>query len=323
MSKSYFSAAFRWCETENTSPIENYTTEMFVFLWEYVNNTESLSDVAQKLSSLFIKEGEKIKSIKTQVSYEKFINEKCKPKDQVFAIPDISINLKSGKIIVVEVKVDQNLNTYLNSEDVEFDQIDYYQNIENVERVYLLSKNDIDRGKDTNKYRWRDIYSILKKEESNYLIKDFISFLDENGMGEPTPLKMNDNDFLKVIKGFSSLLHDAWQKCNISKYYLSKNTYATDTGFGYYIKEKGTIDRYGGVTNYFLGINHGFADDISFWVEGDYSSEENFILFEPGSYITSPTINIKLNELSEIDPDKQVKKMTVWLEKYVKRYFEK
>ncbi len=301
---------------------------MFVLVWEYINSTESLSDVAKKLLRLFnIEDKDEVRSIETQKSYKEFREDEHKPKDQKDAIPDISITLKNRKIIIVEVKIDQDLNIYYNSKDKEFDQIDFYQNIKDVEKVYLLSRDVIKKKDFLNNYRWRDIYSILKERESDFIIKNFLGYLDEKGMGNPTPFNMHDNNLLKVIGGFDSLLHDAWEKCSFKKYFLSTKTYAQCDGFGFYIREIGN-DCWG-TTRYFLGVNPEYEDEISFWfddVTNSFQEDEKLEEFDRDKniqYITRHNINIKLSDLNDMKRDEQLEVMVDWLIKNVKPYLDK
>lgn len=323
MSKSHISSAYKYCETDKTSQIENYTTEMFVFVLEYIIRTKASSKITKKILQLFGIEnnGQNI-NIETQKKYNDFKTEKFKPVDQDCAIPDISISFSNDKIIIIEVKVDQVLNLYKNAKGEVFDQIDYYQNIKDVERVYLLSRDEITKNDFKDKLRWRDIYSILKKEDSDYIIEDFKTFLNENGMGEPTPFNLTHDDFLKVIKGFHSLLHEAWARCSFKNYYLSINTFAQESGFGFYIREKNSKETSGG-TNYFLGVNPGYEKNITFWVKSvdrNLKEDKKFKIYNKNEYISED--NISLAELSEKNTDEQIRMLAEWLEKIVKPYLD-
>jgi hypothetical protein len=126
----------KYQDTTKIIQLENYTTELFVFVLNYLKFNDSLllKNLLKKFGFLNDIDEKKI-SIKTQ--YRMVIGDNK-------GIPDIFIEYDKKKIIV-EVKVDSNLNFY-EVDGKLINQIEYYENIRNIDQVYLLSKRILEIG---------------------------------------------------------------------------------------------------------------------------------------------------------------------------------
>lgn len=326
MKLSSFSKAFKYCQTETSSQIENFTTEMFCFLWNYLKSDKELKEPFNELKKFF-NINDEIESIDTQIPFSRFSDNAFIPNDQVNAIPDICIKLCSNKFVFIEVKVEQQLNIYKNKEDKEFDQIDFYKNIESRESVHLLSKNYIEKEDFDCSHRWYEIYNILESYKSNFVINEFLYFLDENNMGKQSALTSFSSDLLGFIGAFDSILHESWHNSGIKDFYLSRNCYAYKYGFGYYIREKSLKDT-NGETNYFLGVNP-YSDEknkISFYIsdsenEPKINELKLYKKISKNGFLTEN--NLSFDELFEKDMKTQIQTIKNWIIDNVKPYFEK
>lgn len=328
MKSSFFSKAFKYCQTETSSQIENFTTEMFCFLWNYIRHDDKFNGISLEIAKFFSLDNDTITLIETQISYSDFSDEAFKPINQSSAIPDISIKLNSNEYVFIEVKIDQELNRYKNEIGEEFDQIDLYKNIKRCKTVHLLSKNFIEKKDFNCSHRWHEIYKLFSPyKERDFLIQEFLLFLDENNMGQKSALRNYSSDLLEFIGAFDSILHEAWQNSGIKDFYLSKNCYAYKSGFGYYIRENCTNDT-SGETNLFLGINSypNEKNNISFYI-CDSENKLNINELSPYKKVSNKDFltkeNLEIEKLFDKDVERQIQSVTNWIISNVKPYFEK
>ncbi|WP_315324557.1 hypothetical protein [Treponema socranskii] len=212
MDYDLFSRLFKYKENASNSPLENYLTEQFAYILEYL--VEQKSEIIGDLFKLFdipVKNKNLLKiHIKTQWgTWVKRYNH--------FARPDIKI-IVDKSVYFIEAKVESDLNQY---ED--FDQIQLYEAIDvsplKNKGVRILTKYQI-CTKDkiylffTKKHKifWRQIYELISKSEfkDNILIKNFLHFLEENDMAEKNALHYSA-DGLSNFYSLYGFLNDVLQ----------------------------------------------------------------------------------------------------------------
>jgi hypothetical protein len=195
---SEFDSFVNLLKYQNTTKIiqlENYTTELFVFVLNYLkyNNKSLLNDLLKKFGFASNIDGKKL-YIKTQ--HRMIID------GNDVAIPDIYIEYNKRKIII-EVKVDSNLKFYDN-----VNQIEYYKNIRGIDQVYLLSKRILEIKTVENRILWSNIYDIINNT-NDFVLNTFIKHFEEHGMAT---YKLTKGIFNAVssIENLQSLLEQSW-----------------------------------------------------------------------------------------------------------------
>jgi cytidine deaminase len=216
---------FRYKATEKKTPLENYATESFILLLNYLYVSKyKLFEKIIKLFNVSVVPGSHF-----NISSQHRINN-----DTV--IPDICIESEKG-ITIIEVKIDSGLNKY-RIKGKNINQFERYRNCETVNTVYLLSKNVISTPnipKD-NKILWATVYEILEKSD-DFLVKTFLTFLEENGMKS---VKL-DKSVLNIFQSLESLTYLIKSSWNYEKYCLSSFNVGKNNGkryFGCNIKDK-------------------------------------------------------------------------------------
>ena len=312
---NHFSQAYKYVETENSSQLENYATEMLVFILKYLKHYDAFSETNEKIADLlgFCKDEYKDVSFKTQQYHTEFSQ---KIDDIKTLIPDISVYKNDNLHTIIEVKINQGLNIYKKSEEnKDINQLEAYASIDGVQKVILLSKYNEVYVKDDNikNILWSQIYEALEKEKADFVISNYLHFLDEHDMKKQIPLKELKMDILQYLGSFYSLLHNAWGQANIKEFYLSENTYAYKWGLGFYIKKTGDKDG-SGESDFFLGINpyENVKNKISFWCKNCRGNEDTFEKVHNG-FVTKKKL-----DLSELDFDDQVKKLSEWISENIK-----
>lgn len=329
MSNNFFSNAYKYRETQDTSQLENFTTEAFVFILRYliVEYPDLALDILALFGFLEIKKSdlEKI-HVDTQQRFsppEDFSDVNKIPQKQQYAIPDITIWMNPDELIFIEVKVDAGLNEYKSKNGKTINQVDFYKNIKDCKDVYVLSKHYIDI--ENNNIRWFTIYEKLKNNKS-FIIKEFLSFLKENGMGERIMLDKNALNVLNSIEALTSLLKNSWEKSGIKKYKLNGYSYITEYGFGYYILKDQEKIGAAKETNIFIGISkvegqEEYSQKITLWTNDMHLAQKNkdkLETFDNDDYFLSKKC-IDLNELIKLKSvDDQETKITRWINEMVK-----
>ncbi|GBU28089.1 hypothetical protein R84B8_01647 [Treponema sp. R8-4-B8] len=202
----------KYQDTVKKTQLENYTTELFIFMLRYLKTKKN------KILSKILKEFGFYGNLK----YNKIIiSSQCKM--EVNKIPDILIEYNKKKI-VIEVKIDSNLNTYQIKNKV-IDQIEYYKKIKGIDKVYLLTKRLLTIKNIENRILWSKIYTIINCE-NDFILKNFARHLEENGMAT---YRLTNDIFnaLSSIVNLSSLLIDSWiydkyEKFSVSPIEVSK-----------------------------------------------------------------------------------------------------
>ena len=320
---NHFSQAYKYIETENTSQLENYATEILVVVLCYLKSDENkFSDVNNEIAKLLGFNSSDYKNIKfeTQKSHSDF-----KPKIMEIEklIPDISIYLNNKLHTIIEVKIDQGLNQYTIDDERKINQLEAYASIDGVQKVILLSKykEEYETKNDKIKFiRWYEIYEKLEEVHGDFIISHYLQFLDDKDIGKQKPLPQLQINILQYLGSFYSLLHNAWSQANIKEFYLSKNTYAYKWGLGFYIKKTGEKDG-SGETDYFLGINQyeNVRNKISFWCKKSIGNEDTFEKVYNG-FVTEN--NLDLSKLCKQKADEQIKDLSDWITTNIKPILE-
>jgi hypothetical protein len=223
---------------DKTKPIqlENYTTELLVFLLNYLKHNKS--PILKKILSEF--------GFRNKFDYVnlEIHTQQLSCYDDNRAITDISIEYKKKKTII-EVKINSGLNSYERNGKI-LNQIEYYEEIPDVQNVYLLSKRMLKIEKPKNRILWSKIYSIINtstNEPKDFVLANFAKYLEVNGM-DSIKLKEDDLTALISISSFhtlNKLLVEAWPDDYDSSYSLTSLNISYKRGyFGCYIKKDDT-----------------------------------------------------------------------------------
>ncbi|MCL2185454.1 MAG: hypothetical protein FWB86_06345 [Treponema sp.] len=197
-----FVKILKYQNTSKVLQLENYTTELFVFVLNYLKYCKSIILVwILNLFKIKIKDDFKNLNITTQQNFCVGDNE---------CILDILIEYK-GKKTVIEVKIDSRLNSY-SYNGKEINQIDYYKNIKGINAVYLLSKRIISIKNPEYRIIWSRI-SDLVGGTNDFILKNFYRHLEENDMASYKLAKRHINSIssaLRSINIIEKLLIDNW-----------------------------------------------------------------------------------------------------------------
>jgi len=204
MSDKTFIKMLQYKEKEGKTQLENYITELFVFILEYLISKNDI--IANNILYEFgfnNKTDFKSLSIYTQKTFYA---------GDTKVIPDIVIEDKS-KITIIEVKVDSEINHYT-IDNHSINQIELYKKIDNVDKnvknVFLLTKKIVvvdNLEKDKIKL-WSSIYDFLKSSK-DFVIKKYLVFLEEYEMSSVklTPDVLN---LVETAKNFQLLIKESW-----------------------------------------------------------------------------------------------------------------
>lgn len=326
MRNNFFINAYKFVETEESSQLENFSTEAFVFVLRHLIN--ETPKTAQRLISLFgfkditldeLKELQ-IETQRTFFAPENFTDKKLIPHEQQEARPDIAIWLEPNDIVFIEVKVDAELNIYTLENHTQIDQVDFYRNIKSCRDVYTLSKHRINKDYPTDKLvRWHTIFEELKSLDS-FVTQEFLHFLESNNMGERIKVSDKALNILEQIKALNALLKNSWESANMQGFKLNAYNYANENGLGYYILKESDNNSATKEFEYFIGINlvtehkESYLNKITFWTSSKSvrnKSKDCFDAFRCG-YITRN--NIELSELTALETiDEQENMIKNWL----------
>ena len=296
--------------TENVSPLENFTTELFVYILKDLLRQKN--EAGYEILALFgIRKNESIQNISTQNEY--------KVDDRILR-PDIEIDL-DNRVVFVEVKVNSPLHPSILKGHLD-DQLEDYQQIQVTSGkavVYSLTKLKIYSRVKTN-VRWYSISKILKKLEGpNQIIDNFISFLEINNMSEQKAMKADTAHLMTTYFSFFDYLREIFEASKFaqnSKYRYGTN-YVEKNGLGFFImdknkrKSKNEEDGF-----YFLGILPPYENEISFQVLSDYLKDKkwkkDWLKDDEGVHPIIKKINIS-KITNEEDSDKQIENGVKWL----------
>jgi hypothetical protein len=286
--------------------LENYTTELFVFLLNYLSSTKN-KIIFEILNEFGFVNTVKLEKINIYTQGEFYVGKKL-------VKPDIILEYNKKKIII-EVKVDSNLNQYvLNKKNM--NQLELYSNIEGVTSVYLLTKkviliDSIKNEKIKGRIFWSKIYNLLE-HSNDFVIKSFNYFLEENGM-KTSKLDKNIFSALDSLSTLSSLIEQSW---NYTDYPLSAFSYSKKGWFGCYVKNKKNKK------NNLLWL--GLAGDELLVHFTNKKTEKRYL--DDGNELRDGSLDvIKIKELIEINsPEEQKEYLTKWfikiMDKKLKKY---
>ena len=182
--------------------LENYTTELFVFILNYLKYCKSIILIwILNLFGIKIKNDFKNLFITTQ-QIDGYDDYECRL--------DILIEYK-GKKTIIEVKIDSKLNNY-SYKGKEINQQEHYEKIKGISAVYLLSKRIISIKNPENRILWSSI-SELVGGTNDFILKNFYIFLEENDMASYKLAKRHINSISSAIKSINvlgNLLIDNW-----------------------------------------------------------------------------------------------------------------
>jgi hypothetical protein len=221
MKNNLFSDIFKYRQSKNKTPLENYCTEIFVYIFRQLIESKNL--LAFSLLELFgfgyinKDDLDRIEIITQETHY--INNGKV--------IPDIIIKYQK-KINVIEVKVNSGLRYYKKSKTKYIDQIERYKEISNINDVFLLSKNVLFSKslKNINKILWSQIHSILLKSD-NEIINNFALYLEENGM-KSSIVNVGAENGINSIYAIMNLIEKSWDN---EKFPLEEEVARENIGF--------------------------------------------------------------------------------------------
>jgi hypothetical protein len=297
-----FVKIFNYSRNEEKTSLENYTTELFVFLLKYLISTKN-KIIFEIINEFGFDNTVNLEKIKIYTQSELLVG-----KQRV--IPDIILEYNKKKIII-EVKVDSNLNQYhLDRKTV--NQLELYSKIEGITSVYLLTKrvilvDTIKNKKIKGRVFWSKIYNLLENC-NDFVVKSFNSFLQENGM-KTDKLNKNISTALDSLKTLSSLLEQSW---NYKDYPLSAFSYSKDGWFGCYVKKN---------KNNILWL--GLCEDELLVHFTNKKIEKKY--FDDNKFIDGSIDVIYIKDLINISsPEEQKEYLTKWfieiMEKKLKKY---
>jgi hypothetical protein len=241
METNPFLEMLKYKGTESKNQIENFTTELFVFIILYLINKKN--KLVPKLLNKF--------GFPLDIDLDKFIiqtqwrtevrisKDKKKP-----VTPDILMKYKN-KHIIVEVKIDSKLN----EDEDKFDnkilnQLDLYSQIKynnyDIDAVYLLTKriiniDNLSNEKIKRRIFWSEIHSLLI-HSNDFTVGLFLKYLEVNGMA---PEKL-EKEILVALDPLSCLAHLIAETWDFKEYQVSKFEYSMKRRyFGAAIKRKG------------------------------------------------------------------------------------
>ncbi|MDR2247869.1 MAG: hypothetical protein LBE17_14560 [Treponema sp.] len=209
--------------------LEDYTTELFVFLLNYLkyNNSPILEKILYEFG------------FRNKVDFDnlEFYTQQRLSHHDTKVIVDILIKYKTIKTII-EVKINSPLNMYKRN-GKELKQIEYYEGIPDVQNVYLLSKRVLKIKKPENRILWSKVYSIINASD-DFVVANFAKYLEEKGMGS---IKLNEDDLMALISVSSfntlnKLMVEAWPDDYDELYSLTSLSISPKKGYiGWYIKK--------------------------------------------------------------------------------------
>jgi hypothetical protein len=225
--ENLFNSIFKYRQSEKKSPLEDYCTEIFVYiLRQLIKNKDNDSYKILQLFGLKELAEKDLSDIKIETRQKHLVNnKKC--------FPDILLIL-CNKNIVVEVKINSDIRKY-KIKRKNIDQIELYKNITDIkiDDVFLLSKylSSNNSLNNSNKVLWSEIYSILINN-NNEIIKNFVLFLEENGM-KASIVKPGAENALDSIVSIMQLIENSSLK---DKYTLKPEVLREYCGV--YLKDK-------------------------------------------------------------------------------------
>jgi len=271
MEKDLFINIFKHTPSKEKKPLENYCTEIFVYILRQL--IEIKDTLAFDLLALF----GYINIKKEDLSHIKIVTQKTHYVNGKPVKPDIIISLRN-KINIIEVKVNSGVRKYYLTKKKNINQIDLYKKIDKINDVFLLSKYSFFDYSLKNRILWSQIHLILRNS-NNEITRNFISFLEENGM-ESNIVENGAENGIKSIYALATLLEKSFENVLPNIYELKPEI--EWEYFGYYIKKN----------------NESIA-----WI-GQYKEFSDYLVFQPlGKRIIKEAK--KINEKMELLGDSE------------------
>lgn len=312
--ENLFIALCKYKPTENITPLENFTTEAFVYVLNALkkdNNT-----LFRDILSLF--NIEDYLEIETQCVHQVTIEDITAK-----LIPDIQIKDKNGNYTFIEVKVDSSLH---GSKLGLKDQLMDYRHITvdgKIGEVFSLTKEVIysDSINDKNKIRWSQIIEMLEKTE-NDIVYQFKEFLISNNMADYSSLQ-NDITTIKVDQqNFNNMIQLAFDSSkfgNSEIYRREEVGYIYSDGNGWYINNADSVPMFwiGCIPN-----RYDYSSVVIFEIM--YNQIENFSNISSvkkafdGNYILENMLSFP-ELLNESCREKQIERIKDWLNDIYKK----
>ena len=170
-----FSNLIKYRSNAVSTPLENFTTELFVYIWKYLieSNKELARKVFKKFGITLDDKALENTTIETQKSTTILLDNGKKQR----VIPDIWISVNNS-VYLIEVKVNSSLNSYEHN-GKDNDQIMLYKEIDNIKEIKTLTKKYFQLELPTrNISTVVGIYTIIRNS-NELLILNFLSFLKE------------------------------------------------------------------------------------------------------------------------------------------------
>jgi hypothetical protein len=310
MEYDLFLKSFKYIQTNSKTPLENYCTEIFAYILKSLINRQD--EIVMKILELFgieIFEKDDLQKIEINTQIGDKIN-----KGEQRIIPDIQIEYNNTKKILIEVKIDADLNVYWHTGE-SIDQLALYKKIPHT-NIFSLTKHYIDTTsiEEDHKILWTQIYTIFSYSNDE-LILNFLNFLKEHGM-KANAINKNIFDARENIFSLLELITQTWKS---DKYKLEKKPDITEYWMGYYIKRND--ERIGWIGQYYE-----FNDSLVLKFQNDklkdkilkYSENNK----EEAKYDVSGNIilsKLSLNDIINVKEEfKQREIIQKWIEQNIK-----
>lgn len=314
MENNLFGEIFKYRQSKHQSPLENYCTEIFVYILRKLIDTKNdLSFKILELFGLYNLSKEDLENIKI------ITREKHYCKDRI-VYPDIIIKF-NDKINIIEVKVNSGVRNYSIKKNKIINQLKLYKQITDIKinDVFLLSKHvffdySIDKS---NKVLWSQIHSLLKNIQ-NEIINNFTFFLEENSM-ESYIVEKNAENGINSVYALSVVIQNSLESI-LPKNYTLHDEISWEYN-GYHVKNN---------------KNESIA-----WI-GQYLEHHEYIVFVPTSknlikkakmiYENMRILGedelvfseLKISEITSYSSEKdQIEVIQKWYDKEIKKIFEK
>jgi hypothetical protein len=256
--KHSFIKMFRYRTRENKTPLENYCTEAFVFVLNYLLLADKRS-VKEVLSLFGFENTENIEHLHIMTQQVYYVNSQK-------VIPDIVIE-RNGEATIIEVKVNSELN-YYDLDKKTIDQLTLYRKINDVKvkNVYLLCKKLI---KADNRVLWSSVYEKLSSM-NDFIVQSFLCFLEDNGM-KAAKLSKDVLKLVDTVNNFRNLMEDSW---GYDKNYKLSFGFATKNSWiGFYVKGKLKNSRKAEKL-FWIGLISDYPENIVFQIQSDNLAEK-------------------------------------------------
>ena len=306
--KDLFVRLAKYKPTAQKNSLENFATELFVYLLKYCSATKNLKKISEEILQLFAINNLESTQITTQTR-EKNMQ------------PDIIIEGKTKKT-VIEVKIDASL---------EDEQLKKYKSLG---EAFSLTKNYayyVDEIEEEHKIRWHQIGKIVSQYKGkDILIDNFINFLEEEEMGKKEPIQKSVSNLIDALvrtERLLDLLDEALERAFPKSSSYKKKRYKENNGIGYYIDiDKGGKKKKEGI--FFVGLlpstkEKEYDDKIFFELSPVFATslaEEKLSKDEEGVYfLVKPPAPLEITAtFLKQDYDAQLSDVSAWLEQVKK-----